>query len=50
MAIFHFPQLEHEPFWQYLSRLNDYRLNMCIPCMKHGNICDVVFGGITHET
>ena len=25
MAIFHFPQFEHEPFWQYLSRLNDYR-------------------------
>ena len=25
MAIFHFPQFEHEPFWQYLSRFNDYR-------------------------
>ena len=25
MALFHFPQFEHEPFWQYLSRLNDYR-------------------------
>jgi len=25
MAIFHLPQFEHEPFWQYLSRLNEYR-------------------------
>ena len=25
MAIFYFPQFEHEPFWQYLSRLNGYR-------------------------
>ena len=24
MVIFHFPQFEYEPFWQYLSRLNDY--------------------------
>ena len=24
MAIFHSPQFEREPFWQYLSRLNDY--------------------------
>jgi len=22
---FHLHQFEHEPFWQYLSRLNDYR-------------------------
>ena len=25
MAIFHLPQFEYEPFWQYLPRLNDYR-------------------------
>jgi len=24
IAIFHLPQFEHEPFWQCLSRLNDY--------------------------
>jgi len=25
MATFHFSQFKHEYFWQYLSRLNDYR-------------------------
>jgi len=25
MRIFNFPQFEHEAFWSYLSRLNDYR-------------------------
>jgi len=25
MVIFHLSQFEHEPFCQYLSRLNDYR-------------------------
>jgi len=25
MAVFHLPQFEYEPFWQYLPRLNDYR-------------------------
>jgi len=25
MPVFTFPQFEHEPFWGYLSRLNDYR-------------------------
>jgi len=25
MAIFHLPQFEHEHFWHYLSKLNDYR-------------------------
>ena len=25
MAVFHFPHFEHEPYCQYLSRLNDYR-------------------------
>ena len=24
MPVFHFPQYEHELFWSYLSRLNDY--------------------------
>ena len=25
MATFHLPQFGHEPFWQYLYGLNDYR-------------------------
>jgi len=25
MAIFILPQFKREPFWQYLSRVNDYR-------------------------
>ena len=24
MAIFHLPQFDHEPFWQYLSRFTDH--------------------------
>ena len=36
MAIFRFPQFEHEPFWQYLSRLNDFRTQYVHLCMKNG--------------
>jgi len=25
MTVFHLPQFEYEPFWQYLSTLNDFR-------------------------
>ena len=28
MPVFNFPQYEHEPFWSYLSRLNDYRAQL----------------------
>jgi len=28
MAIFHFPQYEHEPLWHYLSRLNKYHAHL----------------------
>jgi len=50
MAIFHFPQFQHEPFWQYLSRLNDYRAQYMLSMYKKWEICDVVLEGITHET
>jgi len=50
MAIFHFPQFEHEPFWQYLSRLNNYRAQYVHSIYEKRGICDVVLEGITHET
>ena len=50
MAIFHFPQFEHEPFWQYLSRLNDSRDQYVLSMYKKWEICAVVLEGITHET
>ena len=50
MAIFHLPQFQHEPFWQYLSRFNDYRAQhvhfMYDNCETH----NIVLKGITHET
>ena len=50
MAIFHFPQYEHEPFWQYLSRLNAYRAQFAHSMFEKWEICEVVLEGITHET
>jgi len=50
MAIFHFPQFEHEPFCQYLSSLNDYRIQYMHFEYEKWEICDVVLEGITHET
>ena len=50
MAIFHFPQFEHEPFWQYLSRFNDYRAQYVHFTYEQWEICDVVLEGVTHET
>ena len=50
MAIFHLPQFEHEPFWQYLSRLNDYRAQYVLFEYEKWEICDVVLEGITHKT
>jgi len=28
MSVFNFPQFEHEPFWRYFSRINDYRAQL----------------------
>jgi len=50
MAIFHFSQFEHEPFWQYLSRLNDYRAQYVHSMFAKWEICNVMLEGITHET
>ena len=44
------PQIEHELFWQYLSRLNDYRAQYMHFMYAKWKICNVVFEGITHET
>ena len=50
MAIFHFPQFEHEPFWQYLSRFNHYHAQYMQFTYEKWEICDAVLEGITHET
>jgi len=50
VAIFHLPQFEHEPFWQYLSRLNDYRAQYMHFIYEKWKIRNVVLVGITHET
>ena len=50
MAIFHFPQFEHEPFRQYLSRLNDYPAQYVYFMYEKWEICNVVPDGITYET
>ena len=47
MTIFHFPQFEHEPFWQYLSRLNDYRTQYVLSMYEKWEICDVMLAGLT---
>ena len=50
MAVFHFPQFEHESFWEYLSRFNDYRAQYMHFTYEKWEICDAVLEGITHET
>lgn len=48
MPVFHFPQYEHQPFWSYLSRLNDYRvqLNQNFQTWK---ICEAIVVGLNFE-
>jgi len=50
MAIFHLPQFEHEPFWQYVSRLNNYLAQYVLFKYEKLEICNIVIEGITHET
>jgi len=45
MTIFHLPQFEHEPFWQYLSRLNDYHPQYVLFEYEKWEIYDVVLDG-----
>jgi len=35
MASFHLAQFEDEPFWQYLSTLNDYPAQYVHSCIKN---------------
>jgi len=49
MAIFYLHQFEHKPFWQYLSRLNDYHAQYMHFMYEKWKICNVVVEGITHE-
>jgi len=48
--IFHLPQFEHEPFWQYLSRLNYYRTQYVHFVYEKWKTCNVACERITHET
>ena len=50
MAIFHLPQFEHEPFWQYLSGLNYYHPQYVHFTYEKWEMCKVVLEGITHKT
>jgi len=48
MGIFHLPQFEHEPFWHYLSRLNDYHAQHFT--YEKWEICNAMLEGLTPET
>jgi len=45
MPVFYFPQFEHEPFWSYLSRLNDYRAQLN-QSFEKWEICEVIVIGL----
>ena len=49
IPVFHFPQFEHQPFWSYLSQLNDYRpqLNQNFQKWK---ICEVIAVGLNSKS
>ena len=46
MAIFHLPQFEHEPFGQYLSRLNDYHAQYVLFEYEEWKISILIFSKI----
>ena len=48
MPVFNFPQFEHEPFWSYFSRLNDYRAQLNRNFEKW-EICEVIILGLNSE-
>ena len=48
MPVFNFPQFEHEPFWSYFSRLNDYRAQLNRNFEKW-EICEVIVVGLNAE-
>jgi len=49
MVIFHFPQFEHELFWQYLSKVNDYHAQYVHFTYERWEICDAVLEEITYQ-
>ena len=49
MTIFHLPRFEHESFWQYLSRLDDYHAQDVHFMYEKWKICNVVLERITDE-
>ena len=49
MASFYFPQLEHEVFWRYLSRLNDFRTQCIDRYFEKWKIFQVIFKGLNDE-
>ena len=48
MPVFNFPQLEREPFWSYLSRLNVYRAQLN-QTFEKWEICEVIVLGLNTE-
>jgi len=49
MSIFTFPQFKHEPFWGYLSRLNNYRAQLNQSFQKW-EICEVIVMDLSVES
>ena len=49
MAVFHFPQFEHELFWRYFKRLNVF-LTQCGYRIGKWKILDIVDEGVNRET
>ena len=48
MPVFNFPQYKHEPFWSYLSRLNNFRAQLNCTFEKW-EICEVIVLGLNAE-
>jgi len=49
MTIFYFPQFEKRIFWQYLSRLNDFRAPCIDHCFEKWKICQMIIVGLDEE-
>jgi len=49
MAIFQFPQFEHELFWRYFKRLSAF-LTRCGYCLTKWEILDIITEGVNSET
>ena len=49
MAVFYFPQYEHEIFWRYLSRLNEFHDQYVDHYFEKWKICEVIFDGLNND-